>query len=55
LLLVIWAELTYEEAAQALGVPVGTVRSRINRARFALRRSLAGLDPAAAEDGGTGK
>ncbi|WP_188189411.1 RNA polymerase sigma factor [Nonomuraea sp. SYSU D8015] len=54
LLLVMWADLTYEEAAQALGVPVGTVRSRINRARFALRRSLAGLDPAA-EDEGAGK
>ncbi|MCF6473195.1 RNA polymerase sigma factor [Nonomuraea sp. MG754425] len=44
LLLVWWADLTYEEAAQALGVPVGTVRSRINRARSALRRALAGLD-----------
>ncbi|GGL42123.1 hypothetical protein GCM10014719_49280 [Planomonospora parontospora subsp. antibiotica] len=51
LLLVMWAELTYEEAARALGVPVGTVRSRINRARSALRRALRGLDPAA-EDGG---
>ncbi|MGN9841014.1 RNA polymerase sigma factor [Nonomuraea sp. H19] len=51
LLLVLWAELTYEEAAQALGVPVGTVRSRINRARFALRRSLGGLNPTAEEEG----
>lgn len=28
-----WAELTYDQAAQVLGVPVGTVRSRLARAR----------------------
>jgi len=33
LLLVVWGELSYEEAARALEVPVGTVRSRIARAR----------------------
>ncbi|MDM7886524.1 RNA polymerase sigma factor [Curtobacterium sp. RHCKG23] len=32
-----WAELTYEQIAEATGVPVGTVRSRLNRARSALR------------------
>ncbi|HEV2361585.1 MAG TPA: sigma factor-like helix-turn-helix DNA-binding protein, partial [Acidimicrobiales bacterium] len=31
------AQLTYEEAATALGVPVGTVRSRYSRARARLR------------------
>jgi RNA polymerase sigma factor (sigma-70 family) len=44
LLLVVWAELTYEEAAAALGVPVGTVRSRVNRARKKLRRALSGVE-----------
>ncbi len=33
--------LTYEEIAQALEVPIGTVRSRIARGRAALRKELA--------------
>lgn len=32
--------LSYEEAAVAAGVPLGTVRSRVARARMALRRCL---------------
>jgi RNA polymerase sigma-70 factor (ECF subfamily) len=40
LLLVAWADLTYEEVAGALGVPVGTVRSRLHRARLAVRAAL---------------
>jgi RNA polymerase sigma factor (sigma-70 family) len=36
LLLYAWGDLTYEEIAIALGVPVGTVRSRINRVRTRL-------------------
>ena len=32
--------LSYEEAAQALNIPVGTIRSRLARARNALRISL---------------
>jgi len=36
LLLHAWGDLTYEEIAVALGVPVGTVRSRLNRVRTKL-------------------
>jgi RNA polymerase sigma-70 factor (ECF subfamily) len=31
-----WSDLSYEDAAFSLGVPVGTVRSRLSRARQAL-------------------
>jgi RNA polymerase sigma-70 factor, ECF subfamily len=40
LLLVAVEEMSYKEAAFALGVPVGTVMSRLNRARTQLRRLL---------------
>jgi RNA polymerase sigma factor (sigma-70 family) len=40
-----WAELTYEQIAVATGVPVGTVRSRLNRARTALRAVPGATDP----------
>lgn len=40
LLLVAWGDLSYEQAAAAMGVPVGTVRSRISRARGRLRQAL---------------
>lgn len=33
LFLFAWGDLSYEETAQALGVPVGTVKSRLNRVR----------------------
>jgi RNA polymerase sigma-70 factor, ECF subfamily len=36
-----WAGLGYEDAAIALRIPVGTVRSRLSRARARLRE----LDP----------
>ncbi|HZE50881.1 MAG TPA: RNA polymerase sigma factor [Jatrophihabitantaceae bacterium] len=45
LLLAAWADLTYEEIATALAIPVGTVRSRLFRARRLIRESLAGLNP----------
>jgi RNA polymerase sigma factor (sigma-70 family) len=38
-LLIAWAELSYEQAALALGIPLGTVRSRLHRARVKLRRA----------------
>lgn len=41
LLLHLWQGLTYEKVASALGVPIGTVRSRINRAKRSLRDALA--------------
>lgn len=40
LLLYAWAEFGYSEIAVALGVPVGTVRSRLNRARGRVRELL---------------
>ncbi|WP_345443543.1 RNA polymerase sigma factor [Actinoallomurus vinaceus] len=40
LLLFAWADLTYEEIAAALGIPIGTVRSRIHRTRARLRAAL---------------
>jgi RNA polymerase sigma-70 factor (ECF subfamily) len=40
LLLYAWAELGYEEIATALGVPVGTIRSRLNRSRARAVRLL---------------
>ncbi|MFG1670399.1 RNA polymerase sigma factor [Streptomyces sp. Y7] len=49
LLLVAWADLTYQEVAEALDLPVGTVRSRLNRARRKVRAAL-GADPAFVSD-----
>ncbi|GAA0939314.1 RNA polymerase sigma factor [Actinocorallia libanotica] len=37
LVLCVWEELTYAEAATALGIPVGTVRSRLSRIRARLK------------------
>jgi RNA polymerase sigma factor (sigma-70 family) len=41
LLLVAWEQLTPAEAAVALSIPPGTARSRLHRARAALRQMLA--------------
>ncbi|UBU13867.1 RNA polymerase sigma factor [Nonomuraea gerenzanensis] len=45
LLLIAWGDLTYEEAARALGIPVGTVRSRLNRGRRKVRAALGDTNP----------
>jgi len=45
LLLIAWADLSYLEVADALVIPVGTVRSRLNRARRLVRRALGDRDP----------
>lgn len=49
LLLVAWGELTYEGTARALRIPVGTVRSRLHRARAAVRAALASEEIAGVE------
>lgn len=43
LLLYGWQRLGYDEIAEALGIPVGTVRSRLNRARRTLRDTMGDL------------
>jgi RNA polymerase sigma factor (sigma-70 family) len=47
LLLYAWGDLTYQEIGRALGIPTGTVRSRLNRVR---RQLSAGDSPAAAPE-----
>lgn len=48
LLLHVWQEMSYQQVADTLGIPVGTVRSRIARARGRLatasESSMTGLD-----------
>jgi RNA polymerase sigma factor (sigma-70 family) len=50
LLLVAWAELTSEEAGEALGIPAGTARSRLHRARKKLRAAMGRTGPTTEED-----
>jgi RNA polymerase sigma-70 factor (ECF subfamily) len=43
LMMVVVGELTHQEAANVLGVPLGTVLSRVSRARQRLRKHLLSL------------
>jgi len=43
LLLYAWEDLSYEDIAVALGIPAGTVRSRLNRARKRIRELAADI------------
>lgn len=45
LALCVWSGLDYPAAAEALGVPVGTVRSRLSRARTKLAKHVKNLEP----------
>lgn len=45
LLLVALEEMSYEQTAGTLGIPIGTVMSRLARAREKLRAMLSGLPP----------
>jgi RNA polymerase sigma-70 factor (ECF subfamily) len=51
LLLVVVGELTHQETADMLGVPLGTVLSRVSRARSRLREDLL-AQPAAGDSNG---
>jgi RNA polymerase sigma-70 factor (ECF subfamily) len=50
LLMYAWNEMSYEDIAEALDIPVGTVRSRLNRARRIVQEHLAASDAAPADD-----
>jgi RNA polymerase sigma factor (sigma-70 family) len=49
IVLVAWEGLSYAEVAQVVGIEIGTVRSRLSRARRRLRE-LAGLDDQVSDD-----
>lgn len=50
LLLIAWEGLSYEEVGAALDIPLGTVRSRLNRARKKVRAKLGHSENALSEE-----
>ncbi len=50
LLLVVWGNFSYEQAAGALRIPVGTVRSRLHRAKRKVRQALGDSSPASSAE-----
>jgi RNA polymerase sigma factor (sigma-70 family) len=50
LLLLAWAQLSYREISHALDVPIGTVRSRLSRARAQVRELIDGSGQYGDED-----
>jgi RNA polymerase sigma factor (sigma-70 family) len=52
LLLVAWAQLTYEESAQALGLSTSAVKARLHRIRARARRALGETSSAVAGEEG---
>ena len=53
LLLVGMEGMSYEEAARVVGVPIGTIMSRVARGREALRRHMSAAEPANSADAGS--
>jgi RNA polymerase sigma factor (sigma-70 family) len=50
LLLVAWAGLGYAESAEAMGLTVSAVKSRLNRIRTRTRKALGGVDPLSVDE-----
>lgn len=50
LLLFAWEGLSYAEIALAIGIPEGTVRSRLNRARLRVRERIGTVEQVLGED-----
>ncbi|MGH3227145.1 MAG: RNA polymerase sigma factor [Streptosporangiaceae bacterium] len=51
LLLIAWAGLSYAESAEAMGLTVSAVKSRLNRIRTRTRKALGGANPMGVDEG----
>jgi len=54
MLLVCVEEMSYKEAADVIGVPTGTVMSRLSRARLAVAKKM-GISPSPRRSSGHGR